>query len=265
VDAEHALNRAIERREFCLYYQPEWDVLTGRMAAVEALVRWQDPERGLIGPEGFIEVAEETGMIERLGAWVLREALAQGLRWRHANPTATPVVMSVNVSARQLHLKSLVASVSAALRDTGTDPSLLCLEITESAAMSRVESTLGVLSELKALGVKLAIDDFGTGYSSLAYLREFPMDVLKIDRSLVSGLDRSRESASIVAAVIGLAQALGLSAVAEGIEEVGEMSELRRLGCDLAQGYLLGRPQPPDALEGTVATSTTHHAFARAG
>ena len=261
VRAEHDLNRAIEGHELRLHYQPEWHLASGRMAGVEALVRWQDPRRGLLGPGEFISMAEEAGMIERLGAWVIREALEQGARWRAIDPRLPPVVLSVNVSARQLHLPSLVATVADALRDTDTDPSLLCLEVTEGAAMNRVDSTLAVLSELKDIGIRLAIDDFGTGYSSLAYLRQFPVDVLKIDRSLVRGADASQGNAAIVAAVIGLAQALGLTAVAEGIEEEGEMAELRRLGCDLAQGYLLGHPEPVDAMKRIVATSTTHPAL----
>jgi diguanylate cyclase (GGDEF)-like protein len=257
VQAEVALGQAVERGELRLHYQPKFEVATGSLDGLEALVRWQSPERGLLAPAAFIGLAEETGVIVPLGEWVLVEALEQARRWRAANPAAAPICMSVNVSARQLALPSLVERVARALEDTGTDPSLLCLEITESAAMTQVESTFAVLSALKELGLQLAIDDFGTGYSSLAYLRLFPLDVLKIDRSFVSGLHQHTSNSSIVGAVITLARALELRAVAEGVEQPGELAELHRLGCDVAQGYLLGRPQPAGELTAVVTADAT--------
>ncbi len=256
LETEHALTRALERREFRLHYQPKVNVVTGQIVGLEALVRWNNPESGLLPPAEFIGLAEETGMIVPLGAWVLTEALEQARRWRDSHPAAPPLAMSVNLSARQLALPDLVEVVRSAIRDTRTDPALLWLEITESVAMGHAQSTFAMLEALKELGLRLAVDDFGTGYSSLSYLKSFPVDILKIDRSFVSGLDRDPASASIVAAVINLAHALGLTAVAEGVEEVGELTELRRMGCDVAQGFLLGRPQPAADMEHAIASAS---------
>ncbi len=253
VETERALRLAVERREFHLDYQQQVDLETGRMVGLEALVRWNSPERGLLPPGEFIALAEDTAVIVPLGAWVLVEALEQARRWRELHPGAAPLAMSVNLSARQLALPDLVDVVAAALRETETDPALLCLEITESVAMGQGESTFSVLAALKELGLRLAIDDFGTGYSSLSYLRRYPVDVLKIDRSFVTGLDRHPANASIVAAVVTLAHALGLTAVAEGVEHPGELQELRRLGGDVGQGYLLGRPMAAKDVERMIA------------
>jgi diguanylate cyclase (GGDEF)-like protein len=252
-EREHALRRAVEQREFCVHYQPKVNVATGRIEAVEALVRWDSPDRGLLAPKQFIELAEETGIIVPLGAWVLVEALEQARRWRDAHPDRPPIAMAVNLSARQLAAPDLVDLVVSALRDTQTEPSMLCLEVTESVAMGRGQRGFAVLAALNQLGLRLAVDDFGTGYSSLSYLKSFPVDVLKIDRSFVTGLNHHPVNASIVAAVIALAHALDLTAVAEGVETEGELAELRRLECDLAQGYLLGRPKCAAEIERAIA------------
>jgi EAL domain-containing protein (putative c-di-GMP-specific phosphodiesterase class I) len=203
-------------------------------------VRWEHPVRGLLGPAAFIPLAEETGLIVGIGEWVLREACTEARRWPQ------PLMLAVNLSARQLAQPDLVAMVRRALAETGTDPSTLCLEITESAVMESGAATTAQLRALKSLGVQLAIDDFGTGFSSLAHLRRFPVDVLKVDGTFVAGLGREPQDASIAAAVISLAHALGLKTVAEGVETEQQLAILEDLGCDLGQGYLFGRPLPPD-------------------
>jgi diguanylate cyclase (GGDEF)-like protein/PAS domain S-box-containing protein len=243
LETESALRRALERGELLLHYQPEVDLETGTVAGYEALVRWEHPVRGLLGPSAFIPLAEETGLIVAIGEWVLREACTEAARW--AGLTPQPLTLSVNLSARQLAQHDLVAMVRRAMAETGTDPSTLCLEITESAVMESGTATTAQLRALKSLGVRLAIDDFGTGFSSLAHLRRFPVDVLKIDGTFVHGLGREPQDASIAAAVISLAHALGLTTVAEGIETAEQLAILTQLGCDRGQGHLFARAQPP--------------------
>jgi diguanylate cyclase (GGDEF)-like protein len=240
LETESALRRALERGELRLHYQPEVDLETGDIAGFEALVRWEHPLRGLLHPSAFIPLAEETGLIVGIGEWVLREACTEAAGW------PAPLTLSVNLSARQLAQHDLVAVVRRALSETGTDPAKLCLEITESAVMESGAATTAQLRALKSLGVRLAIDDFGTGFSSLAHLRRFPVDVLKIDGTFVSGLGREPQDASIAAAVISLAHALDLKTVAEGVETDEQLSILKQLGCDLGQGYLFARPRPAD-------------------
>ena len=237
METEKALHLALERDELVLHYQPEVHVDDLRPWGVEALVRWQHPERGLLAPVSFIPLAEETGQIIPLGDWVLAEACRQSVRW---GPDA-PVVW-VNLSAPQLSDPGLVGRVSAILATTGARPDGIGLELTESAVMGDAELSVRTLRALKALGLHLAIDDFGTGYSSLEYLKRFPVDVVKVDGSFVAGLGRDAEDSAIVTAVVGLAHALGLLALAEGVETECQLAELRRLGCDLAQGYLFARP-----------------------
>jgi EAL domain-containing protein (putative c-di-GMP-specific phosphodiesterase class I) len=242
LETESALRRALDRGELLLHYQPEVDIVTGEVRGFEALVRWDHPARGLLAPSAFIPLAEETGLIVPIGEWVLREACTEATRW--AGISDEPLTLSVNLSARQLAQQDLVAMVRRAVAETGIDPSTLCLEITESAVMESGSATTAQLRALKSLGVRLAIDDFGTGFSSLAHLRRFPVDVLKIDGTFVAGLGHEPQDASIAAAVISLAHALGLETVAEGIETDEQHTILRGLGCDLGQGYLFGHPAP---------------------
>ena len=243
---ENDLHRAVERREFRLHYQPIVDLGNGQVVAFEALVRWQHPTRGLLAPGEFIALAEETGLIVPLGAWVLEQACAQTARWQEAQGDRDPVTINVNLSPRQLGTYELTDQVRTVLANTGIRRGSLCLDITESGLMVDTAEALARLTSLHALGVRLSIDDFGTGYSSLTYLKRFPVDSLKIDRTFVDGLGIEPEDTAIVAAVIGLAHSLGLVAVAEGVETVEQLSRLRTMGCDLGQGYYFGRPAPPE-------------------
>ena len=244
LETEHLLRRALGRGELRLDYQPIVRVVSGDLGSFEALVRWNHPERGLVAPDEFIPLAEDTGLIIPIGQWVLREACAQLSAWRAASPTMSAVQVSVNLSAKQFNNPDIVATVADALALASLPAAALTLEITESVLMEQVEATAHTLQALKDLGVGLSIDDFGTGYSSLSYLKRFPVDVLKIDRSFVDGLGTDADDHAIVGAVVSLAHALGLSVVAEGVETTSQLNELRRLGCDSAQGYLLGRPEP---------------------
>jgi diguanylate cyclase (GGDEF)-like protein/PAS domain S-box-containing protein len=242
LDIENALRRALERRELRVFYQPMIDLRTGRIDGVEALLRWEHPERGLLLPGDFITVAEETGLIVPIGAWVLDQACRQVQRWHASSERTGSLRVSVNISGRQLGHPRLVDDVATALADTGIDPADVELEITESVLMDDVEMSAETLGRLHALGVKLAVDDFGTGYSSLSYLRRFPVDLLKVDRSFVDGLGTDPGDSAIVTAIITLAHTLGLSAVAEGVESALQLAELRRLDCDRGQGYFMARP-----------------------
>ena len=254
---EIALRAAIERDEFRVFFQPEVSVETGAIVGLEALVRWEHPERGLVGPDSFIALAEETGLIVPIGTWVLNEAcrLAQG--WQAERAADEPLVVRVNVSARQLAHENLVDIVDAALTRTGMVPEQLCLEVTESVLVEDPESSIRTLSALKALGVKIAVDDFGTGYSSLEYLRTFPVDCVKIDRSFVRGIPHSSEDVAIVNAVIELGHALGLSVTAEGVETAEQLGNLQHTGCDTAQGFLFSRPEHPDVVARLLRKTST--------
>jgi EAL domain-containing protein (putative c-di-GMP-specific phosphodiesterase class I) len=229
-------------------YQPTVSLATGELIGVEALVRWLHPERGLLGPGEFIGLAEETGLIVPIGAQVLRQACQEAGRWRGVGPGGTPLTISVNLSARQFAHPDLVSVVAATLAETGTEPATLRLEITESVLMEDAESTNAALRELRDLGVRLSIDDFGTGYSSLTYLKRFPVDELKVDRSFVDGLGADAEDTAIVAAVVNLAHTLDLRVVAEGVETEAQSRWLRELGCDAAQGHWFGPAVPPEQL-----------------
>ncbi|GIE94992.1 putative bifunctional diguanylate cyclase/phosphodiesterase [Paractinoplanes rishiriensis] len=232
------LRLALERDELVLHYQPTVDLRTGRIIGFEALVRWHHPTRGLVPPLEFIGVAEATGLIVPLGRWVLTEACRQTVEW------GRPLKMAVNVSVRQFDAGDLAETVAEVLAATGMPPDQLCLEMTESVLLTDTDENLSRLISLKALGVLLAMDDFGTGYSSLAYLRRFPMDVLKIDRSFVDRLGGESEDEALVRTIVRLAQRFGMFTVAEGIEETVQLAALREMGCDFAQGYLLSRPLP---------------------
>jgi diguanylate cyclase (GGDEF)-like protein/PAS domain S-box-containing protein len=246
LDIETALRRALERRELRIFYQPIIELRTGAIDGIEALLRWEHPERGLLNPDEFITVAEETGLIVPIGAWVLDQACRQVQRWQAEIPSLVPLRLSVNLSGRQLGHAKLVEDVAAVLAETGIDPALVELEITESVLMDDVEMSQETLGALHGLGVKLAVDDFGTGYSSLSYLRRFPVDLLKVDRSFVEVLDAApgelSDDSAIVAAIVTLSHALGLTAVAEGVESAAQLAMLRQLGCDRAQGFYMARP-----------------------
>ena len=241
---EADLRLAIRREEFVLHYQPQIDLATGRIIGMEALVRWQHPERGLVGPLEFIGLAEETGLIVPIGNWVLRTACLQNRQWQREG--LRPIRVAVNLSARQFVRDDLAESVAAILAEIGLSPTDLELELTESLVMNDVERGIGVLGGLKQLGVRIAVDDFGTGYSSLAYLRRLPIDVLKIDRSFVSDVGSS-DGDAIVASIIALAHALKLKVVAEGVETVEQLDYLRLARCDEMQGSYFSKPVTADA------------------
>jgi diguanylate cyclase (GGDEF)-like protein/PAS domain S-box-containing protein len=243
---ENDLRHAVERDELVLHYQPIIDLDTGAAVGVEALLRWQHPRLGLVPPGEFIAVAEESGLIVPIGRWVLEEACRQVRRWENAG--AQRVRMSVNLSARQLSAPRTAEHVARTLRQTGVEPGQLVLEITESVLVDDADRTIAKLHLLRELGVKLAIDDFGTGYSSLSYLRRLPVNVLKIDRSFVSGVGSEGDLAALSNAVVDLGRSLGMETVAEGIEELDQLVRLRAMGCSLGQGYYFSRPKPADEI-----------------
>ena len=255
LETESALRRAVEHDELRLYYQPEIDLASGSCPGAEALMRWQHPTRGLLQPIEFIPLAEEAGLISSLGRWALQEACRQAAAWQQTDVGALSV--SVNLSAHQLTQPDLTAQVTEALDQSGLDPALLSLELTESALMQDVDETLSILSSLRDLGVTLSIDDFGTGYSSLLYLRRYPVSYIKIDRAFVAGLDHSSEDEAIVSGVVGLGHAFGLKVVAEGVETASQAKRLRLLGCDLGQGYLWSPAIPPADMHAALASLRT--------
>jgi len=257
---QNALYRAVQEGEFRVYYQPTVSLGTGEVVGFEALVRWQHPRRGLLCPADFIRLAEETGLIVPIGTMVLEEACRQAEQWQDRWPDRPPPWISVNLSARQFVHPELLPTVAASVNRLGGEPGRLSLEITESVLMEDAESTNVALRQLKALGVGLSIDDFGTGYSSLTYLKRFPVDVLKVDRAFVHGLGAEPEDTAIVASVINLAHTMGLTCVAEGVETPRQLAELRRLGCDVGQGYLFGAPAPSATID-----LTDRDSWARAG
>ena len=252
---EEALRCAIENDELSLVFQPVISLASGRIAALEALLRWEHPELGVIAPGDFIPIAEDTGMIVSIGEWALRTACRHGARWAAAHPDRPPVPLLVNLSPRQVANGRLVEAVAAALAETGLDPAQLGLEITEGVLMEEVRSPVDTLAALKGLGVRVVLDDFGTGYSSLAYLKRFPIDVLKIDRSFVVGLGAGGHGAAIVSAIVALSGALGLDVIAEGVETADQLAHLRRLGATCAQGYLFSRPLKPEGIDAMLSQS----------
>ena len=242
VRIESALRVALERKEFVLHYQPQVDLQSGRIVGMEALIRWQHPELGMVPPSRFIGIAEDTGLIVPIGAWVMRTACAQNKAWQDAGLGRLRV--AVNLSARQFGAADQLPGIEAALSDTGLAPDCLELELTESLFMSDITPAVELLHRMKALGVKLSIDDFGTDYSSFSYLSRFPIDVLKIDRSFVSDITEDANDAAIVASIIALAHNLRLSVIAEGVETAAQLDHLRHQGCDEMQGYYFSRPLP---------------------
>jgi EAL domain-containing protein (putative c-di-GMP-specific phosphodiesterase class I) len=240
------LQHALERQEFVLHYQPLVDISQHRIIGAEALIRWQDPLRGLRGPGEFIPYAEESGLILPIGEWVLRTACQQAKRWAEQG---LAVHMAVNLSTRQFQDPALVPKVQDVLAEMELDSGRLSLEITESAAMLNPEASLSILGDLKALGVAIAIDDFGTGYSSLSYLKRIPADIIKIDQSFVKGLNIDPDDTAIVRTVLALANMMEKRCLAEGIETRGQFDTLREMDCHYGQGYLFSRPLPADAFE----------------
>ncbi|WP_127503628.1 putative bifunctional diguanylate cyclase/phosphodiesterase [Actinoplanes solisilvae] len=243
------LRRALDRDQLVLHYQPTVDLRTGEITGFEALVRWRHPTRGLVPPLDFIAIAESTGLIVPLGRWVLTEACRRAVAWDR------PLRMAVNVSARQLESEDFPATVASVLASTGMPADRLCLEMTESVMLTDTDENLARIIRLKGLGVRLAMDDFGTGFSSLAYLRRFPMDVLKIDRSFVDRLGISAQDETLVRTIVRLGQQFGMETVAEGIEKAEQLAALREMGCDLGQGYLLSRPVPEAEAEALLPVS----------
>jgi diguanylate cyclase (GGDEF)-like protein len=246
VEVTADLQRAVEREELVLHYQPIVDLATGQTVAVEALVRWQHPERGMVPPLDFIPIAEETGLIVPIGRWVLNQACQDMAAWRERHPDR-PLYSHVNVSVNQM--QSILDDTRRALATTGAAPSSIVLEITESVMVHDTDTVVACLKELKALGVRLSLDDFGTGYSSLSYLRRLPIDLLKIDKAFVSGIAGDAEESSLGRAVVHIAKTLDLETAAEGIETTEELDVLRSLGCRFGQGFLFSRPVPLAELE----------------
>jgi EAL domain-containing protein (putative c-di-GMP-specific phosphodiesterase class I) len=243
---EMDLAEALEQHQLFLQYQPTFDLQSERVIGVEALIRWNHPTRGVIAPIEFIPIAEESGLIVPIGRWVLQEACMQAAHWYGDGHR---IGMSVNVSGRQLDNDELIEDVRGALRASGLDPATLTLEITEITLMRDAEATAERLHMLKELGVRIAIDDFGTGYSSLAYLRQFPVDALKIDRSFISGIAGSKGSAALIHTLVQLGKTLDIETLAEGIEERSQLEALQREHCDHGQGFLFSRPLDLDAVE----------------
>jgi diguanylate cyclase (GGDEF)-like protein len=257
---EGELRQAIQHGELLLHYQPKFDVRTGALLGMEALVRWQHPQRGLLAPGEFIALAEESGLVVPMGRWVLEAACKQVRAWRDAR--LDPPRCSVNVSVRQFAHPTLLDEVRNALADAALDAGALEIEVTESVLMADPEHAQQSLKRLHALGVHIAIDDFGTGYSSLAYLKRFPAQTLKIDRTFVDGLPVDRDDAAITRAVISLAHSLDMRVVAEGVETESQLGFLAEAGCDEAQGFLLGRPMAPDLLAELLRTVSPRRAAA---
>ena len=252
LEVDRDLRLAVERGELLLYYQPEVDCRDGRIVGAEALLRWEHPTRGLISPDGFIHVAEETGIIVPIGYWVLDEAVRQARVWTDAHPDIEPFTVSVNLSARQLINRSLVDTVAFVLTRYNWPPSHLTLELTESILIEDRDATLYVLSRLRVLGVKLAIDDFGTGFASLDYLHRLHVDTIKIDRSFVSMLQADGSGSPVATAMMHMATAFDVTVTAEGVEELHQFEGLKALGCDLAQGFLFAKPLPPDDFDDLI-------------
>jgi EAL domain-containing protein (putative c-di-GMP-specific phosphodiesterase class I) len=238
------LRRALERNEFVVHYQPKIRIGTGEVTGVEALLRWQKPEDGLVPPASFIPLAEETGLIVPIGEKVLRLACTQAKAWQAQGLPLLPV--AVNLSAIQLREEGLAGTVQGILTETGLDPAALELEITESAIMQESEKAIAMLQAMREMGIRITMDDFGTGYSSLSYLKRFPISSLKIDRSFVAEVLSNADDAEISRAIIAMAHGMKLKVVAEGVETAEQLEFLRREGCDEAQGYYLARPMPAE-------------------
>ncbi|MFL6687360.1 putative bifunctional diguanylate cyclase/phosphodiesterase, partial [Paraburkholderia graminis] len=256
LNLERRLRRALRDNQFLLHYQPQVDIHTGRIVGTEALVRWRDPEVGLVPPSSFIPVAEESGLIGPLSEWVLREACRQNKAWQDLG--LPPARVSVNLSARVFQQRDIAKLVMQVLDETGLEPRYLELELTESAIMRNAEEAVSMLNELSALGIGLAIDDFGTGYSSLSYLKRFPVDRLKIDRSFVSDIGISGDDETITSAIIALAHSLKLQVIAEGVETSAQLDFLKERACDEMQGFYFAKPLSTDAISELMKGGTAH-------
>lgn len=254
---ETDLRRALERNEFRNFYQPIVALESGGIVGFEALMRWQHPTKGIIGPEEFIFVAEETGLIRDLGWWSLREACRQMSSWRKRSEEYLELNMSVNISAKQLLQPHLVEDMRKLLAEMSLPPKALKLEITESAVMADPTAAADILQQIKDLGVRLAIDDFGTGYSSLSYLHRFPLDTLKIDRSFISGSAQGSEGMEIARTIMPMAKNLRLDVVAEGVETLEQVGLLKRLQCKYAQGYYFSKPLAPEEVPSLLSEDAT--------
>ena len=245
LELENDLRRAIERQEFIVYYQPIISLVTGKISGLEALVRWQHPTRGLISPVEFIPVAEETGLIDAINIWVLRSACEQLTIWQNHSATLESLTISVNLSVRLFSDPKLLAQIDQIIQDTKINPACLEIEITESVIMENSQALKKILQQLIERKIKLVMDDFGTGYSSLSYLYNYPFNVLKIDQSFVKRMQENEENVGLVPAMLGIANSMGMSAIAEGVETTFQLAQLRNLNCNFAQGYLFSRPLEP--------------------
>jgi len=260
MELESDLRNGIDEEQFVVYYQPEVSLATGMVVGYEALVRWNHPQRGMVMPGEFLPVAEETGLIVPLGRWVLREACRQMAEWQRNHPRQPPLTISVNASSRELADPDIVPNVARVLQETGLDPESLRIEVTESSIVENQDLTASTLRRLRELHVKLEIDDFGTGYSSLSRLREYPFSTVKIDRSFVKDLETEPESLHLVETILRLAQGLGLSVVAEGIETREQLARLTALGCGFGQGYLFSRPADGRTIQKVIQETAEEHA-----
>jgi diguanylate cyclase (GGDEF)-like protein len=245
---ETDLRRAVELGEFVLHYQPVVSLRTGRVTGLEALIRWQHPERGLVHPADFIPVAEETGLIVPIGKWVLAEAMRQIREWHASHPRKDPLTIGINLSVKQFSQPDLVDQIHAVLETTGAPPSSLCLEITEAAIIDKGRAATSILSRIRELGAQVYLDDFGTGYSSLSYLHGLPIDAIKIDRAFVSSMDTDDKNLRLVRTILTLAEIVGVRAEAEGISTSEQLRELRSLNCEQGQGYLFSSPITREAV-----------------
>jgi len=259
LNLESGLHKALKHEEFKLYYQPKIDMRCNKITGMEALLRWHHKDFGWVSPTQFIPLAEETELIVTIGEWALREACRQNQLWMKAG--FDPLCVTVNVSGQQFRQTDMVRLIYQVLEETGLDPTLLQLELTESVLMKNVSNTVVKLSELKKRGVSIAVDDFGTGYSSLAYLKRFQLDTLKIDQSFVRDIDRDLDDAAIVSAIINMAHSLGMEVVAEGVETYEQLDFLRQHNCDHIQGYYFSRPLPPEQFEALLSVDLSEYFY----